>query len=296
MAGYIIQDREQMLTLPARQVDALLDLADGDAALLYLCLMRMEGAVTPEQLMQRLYLSALRLQAAQTKLEKLGLIRAQALPVPEPIRRPAEFTAQELGDLLRDGEFQMLVEETERTLGKKLTTMDLKRLASLHREVGLPADVIFLLVRHCVENQERRYGPGRRPTVAFIEREGHYWAKRGIFDQESAARFLRSVSQRRERAGEYMAALQMGDRRPVEAEEKYIGQWMDWGFSPEMVSIAYEKTVLKKQGMNWKYLNGILRRWKQEGLRTPESLQQEKRPAQKPDGGKNQAIEEYMKW
>lgn len=55
----------------------------------------------------------------------------------------------------------MLVEETERALGKKLTTMDLKRLASLHREVGLPADVIFLLVRHCVENQELRYGPGR---------------------------------------------------------------------------------------------------------------------------------------
>ena len=171
MAGYIIQDREQMLTLPARQVDALLDLSDGDAALLYLCLMRVEGAVTPEQLMERLHLSALRLQAAQTKLEKLGLIRAQALPVPEPPRRPAEFTDRELGDLLRDGEFQMLVEETERALGKKLTTMDLKRLASLHREVGLPADVIFLLVRHCVENQELRYGPGRRPTVAFIERE-----------------------------------------------------------------------------------------------------------------------------
>ena len=84
MAGYIIQDREQMLTLPARQVDALLDLSDGDAALLYLCLMRVEGAVTPEQLMEKLHLSALRLQAAQTKLEKLGLIRAQALPVPEP--------------------------------------------------------------------------------------------------------------------------------------------------------------------------------------------------------------------
>ena len=118
MAGYIIQDREQMLTLPARQVDALLDLSDGDAALLYLCLMRVEGAVTPEQLMERLHLSALRLQAAQTKLEKLGLIRAQALPVPEPLRRSAEFTDRELGDLLRDGEFQMLVEETERALGK----------------------------------------------------------------------------------------------------------------------------------------------------------------------------------
>lgn len=294
MAGYIIQDREQMLTLPARQVDALLDLSDGDAALLYLCLMRVEGAVTPEQLMEKLHLSALRLQAAQTKLEKLGLIRAQALPVPEPPRRPAEFTDRELGDLLRDGEFQMLVEETERALGKKLTTMDLKRLASLHREVGLPADVIFLLVRHCVEEQERRFGEGRRPTVSAVEKEGYYWARRGLFDQESAARYLRTVARRREQSVQYMAAMHMGDRRPVEAEEKYIAQWMDWGFSPEMVALAYEKTVLKKQGMDWRYLNGILRRWDKEGLRTLRDVQEEKRP--KTAEKKDRSLEEFMKW
>ena len=207
MAGYIIRDREKTLVLPCRQVDQLLQAADGDAALLYLYLMRRTDAVTAEQIMQSLSMSALRLQAAQSRLEGMGLLQSQSLPVPEPARQPAEYTAAELGEMLRDGEFRMLVEETERCLGKKLTTMDLKRLASLHREVGLPADVIFLLVRHCVVNQELRYGPGRRHTVAFIEREGHYWAKRGLFDQESAARFLRSVSQRRERTGEYMAAV-----------------------------------------------------------------------------------------
>ena len=56
----------------------------------------------------------------------------------------------------------------------------------------------------------------------------------------SAARYLRNVSRRREQTAAYMSALQMGDRRPVEAEEKYIIQWMDWGFSPEMVALAYE--------------------------------------------------------
>ena len=46
MAGYIIRDREKTLALPARQVDQLLAAADGDAALLYLYLMRAEDAVT----------------------------------------------------------------------------------------------------------------------------------------------------------------------------------------------------------------------------------------------------------
>ena len=295
MAGYIIRDREQTLALPAQQVDRILQTADGDAALLYLCLMRTEDAVTAEQLMDKLSMSALRLQAARGKLEKLGLIQTQDLPVPEPTPARAEYTAQELGTMLRDPEFEMLVGETERCLGKKLTTMDIRRLANLRHEVGLPADVIFLLVRHCVEEQERRFGQGRRPTVSAVEKEGYYWAKRGLFDQESAARYLRNVSRRREQTAAYMSALQMGDRRPVEAEEKYIIQWMDWGFSPEMVALAYEKTVLKKQGMDWRYLNGILRRWDKEGLRTLREVQEEKRSAP-PRQGKAQAIEEYMKW
>ena len=93
-----------------------------------------------------------------------------------------------------------------------------------------------------------------------------------------------------------MAAMHMGDRRPVEAEEKYIAQWMDWGFSPEMVALAYEKTVLKKQGMDWRYLNGILRRWDKEGLRKLRDVQEEKKRPDPSAQSKKQIIAEYLKW
>ena len=46
MAGYIIRDREKTLALPARQVDQLLAAAFGDAALLYLYLLRAEDVGT----------------------------------------------------------------------------------------------------------------------------------------------------------------------------------------------------------------------------------------------------------
>ena len=143
MAGYILREDQPNIVLPAQQADRLIGRGDGDAALLYLYLMRAEDAVTAEQLMEKLSMSALRLQGAQTKLEKMGLIQAQGLPLPEPEQRPAEYTATDLMQLLRDPEFEMLVGETERSLGKKLTTVDLKRLANLRHEVGLPADVII---------------------------------------------------------------------------------------------------------------------------------------------------------
>ena len=65
----------------------------------------------------------------------------------------------------------MLVPQTEEKLGKRLKTADLQILAGLYDDLGLPADVIYLLVCHCVTRSEERYGPGRRPTLRQIEKE-----------------------------------------------------------------------------------------------------------------------------
>ena len=58
------------------------------------------------------------------------------------------------------------------------------------------------------------------------------------------------------------------------SEEKYISDWMDKGFPPETVALAYDKTVFYKKQLEWRYLNGILRRWHENGWHTPEEVQQ----------------------
>ena len=54
MAGYILRDGEKSVVLRADQIDRLLGRGDGDAALLYLCLLRNDGAIEPQRLMQSL--------------------------------------------------------------------------------------------------------------------------------------------------------------------------------------------------------------------------------------------------
>ena len=56
-------------------------------------------------------------------------------------------------------EFRLLTAEVERRLGKKLTTPDLCLLLGLYDHVGLPPDVIYLLVCHCAQRLADRYGP-----------------------------------------------------------------------------------------------------------------------------------------
>lgn len=300
MAGYILREDQPNIVLPAQQADRLIGRGDGDAALLYLCLLRADRGVTAQELQRRLKWSQLRLHAAETALQELGLIdRPPEQKPPEPAQERPVYTADDLTDLLTgDAGFRMLVPQTEEKLGKRLKTADLQILAGLYDDLGLPADVIYLLVCHCVTRSEERYGPGRRPTLRQIEKEGYHWAQRGLFDQESASRYLRDWNVRRSAMSRYMQVLGLGDRRPVESEERYIADWMDTGFPPETVALAYDKTVFYKKELNWRYLNGILRRWHENGWHTEEEVRQSdsRKPSRREEKKDDSRMEKYMKW
>ena len=299
MAGYILREDQPNIVLPAQQADRLIGRGDGDAALLYLCLLRADRGVTAQELQRRLKWSQLRLHAAETALQELGLIdRPPEQKPPEPAQERPVYTADDLTDLLTgDAGFRMLVPQTEEKLGKRLKTADLQILAGLYDDLGLPADVIYLLVCHCVARSEERYGPGRRPTLRQIEKEGYHWAQRGLFDQESASRYLRDWNVRRSAMSRYMQVLGLGDRRPVESEERYITDWMDKGFPPETVALAYDKTVFYKKELNWRYLNGILRRWHENGWHTEEEVRQsDSRKPSRREEKDDSRMEKYMKW
>ena len=304
MAGYILRSGQQNISLPADALDKLLQSGQGDAALLYLALQRFGRGVTPEELEKALPISRLRIDAAEQVLQQLGLLpRPAAAAVPAPSEERPVYSADDISALLQDNEgFRLLLPQVEQQLGKKLRTPDLQILAGLYDDLGLPADVIYLLVCHCVERAKRRWGEGRRPTLRQIEKEGYYWAQLGIYDQTTAAAYLKKWAQREEKSAAYMQALHLPQRQMVEAERRYIADWMEQGFPPETVALAYERTVFYKKDLNWRYLNGILRRWHENGWHTPQQVQrgEEKNPAAQPSkpasGGEKDAwMRRYIK-
>ena len=222
MSGYILRENDPSIVLTADQVDRLVKNGDGDTALLYLLLMRADRGITEQELQSRLRWSQLRLNAAEAGLQRLGLIQRPAeTPPPAPAEERPVYSAQDLSQLLEDDRsFRMLIPQVEEKLGRKLKTADLQVLAGLYDDLGMPADVIYLLVNHCIARSEERYGPGRRPTLRQIEKEGYYWARQGLFDQDSAARYLKTWRDRQQGQSAYMQVLGLGQRRPVTSEEK----------------------------------------------------------------------------
>ncbi len=256
-----------ILSMSAQAAERLLRLDSGDAALLYLYLL---GHPDP----QGLKWPALRIQTAMDQLVSQGLARPQTAPVvPDPTPEPPpDYAIDDINSALQGGTFSGLCDEVERRLGKKLSTSDLKSMLTLYDHLALPIEVILMLVAWCVEEQERKYGAGRRPFVSQIRKEGFIWARRGIDTIEAAEAHIQKLTALQGREKEMLRLLDIPNRPLVSREKSYIAAWDEMGFEDEAIRMAYEKTVMKKQSMDWTYMNGILRRWHEKGLHTAASI------------------------
>ena len=192
-----------------------------------------------------------------------------------PIVRYADI-ARELDD--QNSPCPALVGEVQRRLGKILSTTDLKTLYTLYDFLALPAEVICLLVSWCVEEFQRKYGPGRVPSMSQVQKEGFLWKRQGADTLEAAEQHLKRLATLRTREGEILRLLDQKPRPLVEKERKKIAAWTDMGFGDEALRLAYEKTVYKKQGMDWDYMNGILCLWHKKNLHTLAEIEAGDRP------------------
>ena len=261
-----------VVAMPAEAADRLIASGSGDAALLYLWLLRKNGAATLEEAGSALRWDGGRLTAAWDVLSGRGLAPAMpqaSQPRPEQ-EEPPEYTAEDIARELEDqnSTFPALVGEVQRRLGKILSTADLKTLYTLYDFLALPAEVICLLVSWCVEEFARKYGPGRKPRMSQIQKEGFVWHRLGVDTAQAAEEHLKKQALYRSREGEILRLLDLPPRPLVEKERKKVAAWTDMGFPDAVLRLAYEKTVYRKQKMDWDYMNGILLGWHRKNLHT----------------------------
>lgn len=302
MAGVVLHlTEEENIVLSAPVLRRLTGTKNADACLLYLCLKQNGDAMDEEKLRESLSWEKLRFDAAKAALARAELIRLPekeaGKEAPLPAEQPPQYTQEDVMRRMEGDEaFAQLLREVERRLGP-LSTASLKILLELNEYLGLPCDVIYLLVNDCIACKEERFGAGRRPTMREIEKEGYAWARRELFSVQAVDEFLKKEQRRRRLYPDYMAALQMPARTPSPGEEKYIKSWLEMGFPPETVAIAYDKTVLKCHEFKWPYCNGILKKWHEKNLHTPQEVQSETaatgQAAEKKMPGKNAWMKQY---
>ncbi len=273
--------RAAVLTVPASDAQKLLAEASASAALLYLYLLNNDGLTDEAAAAASLRMTREELTAAEQILMRLGILNDKtaaepAAPAPKPEQKPLpsapELQEVDTADIVRrtknSPEWTALLDETQNVYGRKLSTAEVKTLFSIYDQIGLPIEVIMLLVHYCAEQHEKRFGSSRKPTIRYIEKEACRWAELELMSGELAEEWIRKQSERQSRVGEVMQALQLYGREPTATERDYIENWLNLGFTVEALVEARERTVTNTGSLKWKYMDGIVRSWDTKGLHT----------------------------
>lgn len=268
--------------IEAAPLRKLLGAGSGDSALLYLYI---KSGGRAEDAGKALNMPDTRLGCAMATLRQLGLVEDARPAMVIPGERPNYSEKDVLDAANSDTDFCRIYSEVQRLLGHPLNTEELKIVLGFVRYLGLPGEVVSVLVCYCKE-RARRQGNLRHPSLRTIEKEAYTWAEQGIQTLEDAAAYVQQQNERFSRLGQLKTLLQIQGRNLTASEEKYADAWLKMGFDQQALSIAYDRTCVNTGRLNWKYMDTILNRWHQAGLHTGEQVRQgDRKPATgKPSG------------
>ena len=252
--------RIENLHIEGDELRRLFGAASGDAALLYLYI---RCGNDPAEARNALRFNGSRYDCAAATLRQLGLW-VDEKPISIATGERPNYTE-------RDGSFRALYGEIQRRLGKTLNTEELKILLGFVRYLGMPAEVISILVTYC-QDRARRKGSSRNPSLRTIEKEAYAWAEQGIDTLEEASAFIQRQNVYHSRLAQLTRLLQIRGRSLTAAEERYAKAWLELGFTDEVFTMAYERTCLNTGGLSWAYMNKILLRWHEAGMHTADEV------------------------
>lgn len=281
----------EILSMTAQAVRRVVELGDGDCALLYLALLERGGDGVAAS--KQLNWTGERFNGAWGRLAARGLVDP-TLPEGTPPAlqddRPPEYNRSDIIQAMeKEPEFTGLYREMERLLGRTLSESDMKSLFTIYDYLALPAEVILLLTNYVIRSLRRQKGPGREsfPRMARIRKEAFLWKRLGVDSVERAEEYIRSQELVDGREWAILSAVGVMTPRPaIDKEREYIVKWVEMGVSDELIRLAYERTVFRKGSMNWPYVHRILQTWHQAGYKTVEQVKAGDRPNARPQSGK----------
>lgn len=185
------------------------------------------------------------------------------------LRREAElphYTGDELADILeKHKDAAVLVDACQRSLGRMCNPHEINIILGLSDYLRLDNEYILLLINYCVRNGKK--------SLRYIEKTAFALYDQEIADVPSLTAWMARGDALKSAEGELRTMLGIGARALTGKETGMFTRWLcDFGFSVEIIRMAYEITVDANKAKVLDYMNGILERWHADGLNTVEKI------------------------
>ena len=262
-------DKERDNPISAETADALIAAHDSEAALYCLYISQHPDA-DDETAAAVLCRTRAEIAAAREKLGRIlrDLPGKRRIVPPPPADEPVDRDADEIVRTFKEKSFEPVLAELTRILGAAPSRAYLNTLVDIYDRLGMPPELIMVLLNYCDAESRRRWGSSRRPSARFISEEAYRWANREVMTLELAEEYIAAQEKRRGDRSRIAELMGIRGRDTSPTETRYLDAWLEMGLSDELIAAAYDRTLTNTGVLKWPYMNGILKNWHAKGLHT----------------------------
>ncbi|MBQ7986681.1 MAG: DnaD domain protein [Clostridia bacterium] len=163
---------------------------------------------------------------------------------------------------------------SQEILGKTISEQDMETIYWFYSELKMSPEAILLLLEHCVSKGKTR--------MNYIEKVAVSWSEMGLTNAENVALYIKNEEQKTGFLYSIRKIMGIADRSLSQIEEKYLTKWHDeMGMEEEMIALSYEYCIIQTAKLSFPYMDKIITRWAQEGIRTVADAEEDNRKFKK---------------
>lgn len=155
-------------------------------------------------------------------------------------------------------ELQHVLYVAQTYFGHLLSPTEIECIMFFYDDLHFSADLLEYLVEYCVSKGST--------SIHYLKKVGLAWHESGICDVTSAKQETTTFNKH---YYTILKAFGIRNRAPVEKEAELMDRWLNtYGFTIDLITEACQRTVSKIGQPSFQYAEGILSKWKEQGVRS----------------------------
>ena len=227
------------------------------------------SADTSEEIAKALGIAEADALRALREWEKRGIVILEgaeaAIAVEREIDTRPSYTGAEVARICAESDVKELIDVCAAILGKTFTPTEMESIIYLYDGLRFDFEYIVRLCKHCHDIG--------RSSIRYVEKVGIGLYDSGVITVGALEAYIEKEERKNDMEYRVRELFGFGERALTPSEQKYLAAWtLDWNLPFEVIRLAYNEMMRIKDRPVFSYQNGILKKWVENGCKTPEDV------------------------
>ena len=227
------------------------------------------SADTSEEIARVLGVGEADVLRALREWEKRGVVILEgaeaAVAVERGIDTHPSYTGAEVARICAESDVKELIDVCAAILGKTFTPTEMESIIYLYDGLRFDFEYIVRLCKHCHDIG--------RSSIRYVEKVGIGLYDSGVITVGALEAYIEKEERKNDMEYRVRELFGLGERALTPSEQKYLAAWtLDWNLPFEVIRLAYNEMMRIKDRPLFSYQNGILKKWVENGCKTPEDV------------------------